>query len=91
MFNRGGMSSTLQAQEMGDLNKLWVFSRFYEKSGKDIPKDLWNKYWHSARLSTDAREAVLRYSAYLDYLEQMQKNGGIPKNFGASNLKRSWG
>uniref|UniRef100_A0A6H1ZKM8 Putative methyltransferase n=1 Tax=viral metagenome TaxID=1070528 RepID=A0A6H1ZKM8_9ZZZZ len=85
-FDRGGMSTTLQAQEMGDMKSLWMFTSLYEKSGKlaDIPQKAWAKYWNGARMATDAREATLRYSAYLDYLEQMKLNNGTPKNFGAS-------
>lgn len=85
-FNRGGMNSTLQVQEMGDLNSLWMFKKLYEKeySLSDIPGKAWAKYWKAARVTTDAREAVLRYSAYLDYLDQMKGNNGTPKNFGAS-------
>lgn len=85
-FDRGGMSSTLQAQEMNDMKSLWMFTNLYEKSGKvsDIPGKAWSKYWNAARMTTDAREATLRYSAYLDYLEQMKANNGVPKNFGAS-------
>jgi len=92
-FNRGGMSSTLQAQEMGDMKSLWMFSKLYEKTGKatDLPGKAWAKYWNTARLTTDAREATLRYSAYLDYLEQMQKNKGVPKNFGASKPEEIMG
>ena len=86
-FERGGMESTLQAQEMGDLNQLKMFVHLHEAKGsiKEIPLAVWQKYWKTARLSTDFREAQLRYSSYLDYLEQMKGNAeGKPKNFGAS-------
>lgn len=86
-FNRGGMESTLQAQELGDIKQLRLFRKFYEEKGgiEKIPEKAWKKYWKTARLTTDFREAVLRYANYLDYLEQMKKNPtGKPKNFGAS-------
>jgi hypothetical protein len=86
-FERGGMQSTLQAQEMGELNKLKMFSQLQQKKGKftEIPTAAWQKYWKGARLSTDFRESVLRYSAYLDYLEQMKASkNGLPKDYGAS-------
>lgn len=86
-FDRGGMESTLQAQEMGELNQLKIFQDLYEKRlrGKTIPLNLWKSYWKKARLTTDFREAILRYSAYLDYVEQMQANpNGRPNNFGGS-------
>jgi hypothetical protein len=90
-FSRGGMSSTLQAQEMGELKNIWMFSGIYEKTGKNIPKALWNKYWKAARMTTDGREAILRYANYLDYLEQMKASGGTPKNFGASKPQEIMG
>jgi hypothetical protein len=86
-FDRGGMSSTLQVQEMGELNKLKIFIDLQERKfkGKAVPMNLWKGYWKKARLTTDFRESILRYSAYLDYLEQMQASPtGTPKNFGGS-------
>lgn len=87
-FERGGFSSNLQAQEMGELKELWVFERLYKEQHpgvKDVPAKAWNAYWKSARIATEVRETILRYAAYLDYLEQMQSDPrGRPKNFGAS-------
>jgi hypothetical protein len=83
-FDRGGFESTLQAQEMG---KIDIFKKFYDqkKGIFNLPERAWKGYWRKARLSTDYREAILRYSAYLDYLEQMKKGKhGLPKNYGAS-------
>jgi len=86
-FERGGMQSNLQVQEMGELNRLDIFKKL-QKEGKDltqIPIRTWKTYWRAARLSTDFRESVLRYAAYLDYVEQMKADpNGKPKNFGAS-------
>jgi tRNA1(Val) A37 N6-methylase TrmN6 len=85
---RGGHGSTLQVQEMGDLNDLKVFRASIEKAARGgwetAPLALWNKYWQTARLSTDFRESWLRYANYLEYLDQMQRNDGRPENFGAS-------
>jgi hypothetical protein len=86
-FNRGGMETTLQAQEISELG---MFKNLYERKGglTKTPEKLWKKYWRTARLSTDFREATLRYANYLDYLEQIQKSPtGTPKNFGASLKK----
>lgn len=88
-FDRGGFQSTLQAQEMGDLNELRVFRALLEKEAKgglaSLPARLINSYWTKARLATDYREAILRYANYLEYLEQMRANPqGAPKNWGAS-------
>ncbi len=85
-FNRGGMQSTLQVQELGDINQLRMFQDLLDQKGswREVPTRVWQAYWKKARLSTDFREAILRYAAYLDYLEQMQGRGGRPRNFGAS-------
>lgn len=86
-FDRGGFESTLQAAEMGELKKLWTFERLYRENKKlgDVPAETWKGYWKAARLSTDFREALLRYASYKDYLEQMKADpNGKPKNFGGS-------
>lgn len=83
-FERGGMQTLLQVQEAVDVNKLKMFNQLLEKKNIGSKTNLLSMYWKGARLSTDFREAILRYAAYLDYLEQMQNNGGTPKNFGAS-------
>ena len=85
-FERGGMQSNVQVQEIGDLNKLEMFRKLSESKGtaKEIPLKLWQGYWKGARISTDFREGILRYGNYLEYLKQMRAGGGKPKNFGAS-------
>jgi GGDEF domain-containing protein/ParB-like chromosome segregation protein Spo0J len=86
-IDRGGIESMLQAQEMGEINSLEMFKNLYEKqktgSLKQYPEKLWQGYWKTMRVSTDFREALLRYASFLDYLEQV-KRGKPPKNFGAS-------
>ena len=87
-FERGGMESTLQAVEMGQVDKLGTFSRLFDEQQPSIVQFLTNATrkllveW--PRLGTDLREGILRYAAYLDYLEQMQANNGVPLNYGAS-------
>lgn len=86
-LERGGMQSTLQAAELGDINKLALFKRLQDRKGSaaEIPEKMWQGYWKAARLSTDFREAVLRYAAFRDYIEQMKRNpDGMPDNYGAS-------
>ncbi|MHB8122580.1 MAG: methyltransferase [Desulfuromonadaceae bacterium] len=85
-FERGGMETLLQVQELGEINNLRMFLKLNEKKGSvaKIPLKAWQVYWKAVRLSTDYREALLRYSSYLSYLQQMEKSGGQPKNFGAS-------
>jgi hypothetical protein len=85
-FERGGMESTLQVAELGDIDKLEMFHGLIPKR-RDIaaiPMNLFKSYWKTARLTTDVREAILRYAAYLEYLEQLQANKGVPRNWGAS-------
>jgi len=84
-FERGGMQSTLQALEMGEWNKLKMFQKLLEKKGslEKYPLMIWQKYWSSSRLSTDFREAILRYANFLDYKKQILQKGK-PKNYGAS-------
>lgn len=92
-FERGGFETLMQAQEINDINRNRQFRHLMEsRMQKDLwekaqssPKTLWNGYWDTVRATTDFREALMRYACYLDYLEQMQVNHGIPKNFGASN------
>ncbi len=86
-FDRGGMQSTLQVQEIGDINRLSKFRGIKDPSvpPESIPKKAWRNYWNNTRQFTDFRESILRYSAYLDYLNQIKSSpAGQPKNFGAS-------
>jgi hypothetical protein len=81
---RGGMESTLQAQEIDEFNTL-LQKVSTPKAFLKIPEKLWRLYWKAARLSTDVRESLLRYAAYLDYKESMEKSPtNTPRNYGAS-------
>lgn len=97
-FQRGGFDTLMQTQEISDINYNREFARIMESrtkkefSDKNIGSKAWHKtkagwlkYWDSVRVTTDFREAFLRYAMYLDYLEQMQENDGNPYNWGASN------
>jgi len=84
-FGNGGMGTLLQAQEMGDLNKLSQFKKYDAQMEGKTDLNIIRKYFKFARLSTDMREAILRYANYLDYLEQMNESKeNKPKNYGAS-------
>jgi len=86
-FERGGMQANLQIHEMGELNQLKMFMHLQEqKTGlTKLPLKIWQGYWKTARLSTDFREAVLRYSAYKRFLKEMRESPtGMPKDFAAS-------
>lgn len=81
-FERGGMETTLNVQELPDINKLRMFEKFGDKDPNFI-KNAWSEYWSKARTATQFREAIFRYATYLDYLGQIGE-GERPKNFGAS-------
>jgi len=85
-YERGGMQTLLQAQEIGDIKRLEMFQNLVKRKGTwtEKPTEVWQWYWKKARLTTDFREAILRYAAYLDYLGQIKAGRGRPKNFGAS-------
>ncbi len=86
-FDRGGFKSIQVVQEIGDVNSLGVFRDLMEQkfSMTAIPANLVKGYIRGARLTTEWREALLRYAVYLDLLEQMQKSPtGTPKTWGAS-------
>jgi len=89
-FERGGTQGTLQVQEMGDINRLGMFIKLNSQKTQfsKIPLTVWQKYWKTARLSTDFREAILRYAAYLE-AERVQKTlpNEMPWDFWASNPK----
>jgi hypothetical protein len=97
-FERGGMSNFLQVAEMGDLNQLKMFLNTAERrlslaneqglaktAGKAVVYGVDRTikgYWKAARLTTDMREAVLRYANFLSYVEQI-KTGKLT-NYGGS-------
>ncbi len=89
---RGGVKSLTRTQELGEVDRLKEFDRFLRKKESGLatkvatlPMSAWRGYWRIAGLGTDYRESILRYSGYLDYLDQMrQGKDNEPKNFGAS-------
>jgi len=85
-LDRGGWGATLQAQEMGEFDLTKPFIRRHEKTGiMGIPQKAWDAYWQTARISTDFREALLRYAAYREALAVMKASpDGLPKDYWAS-------
>jgi hypothetical protein len=81
-YDRGGYQSLLYAQEVSQVNKLKPFEKFRNVStAEKITKPL-RQYKEFTTSVTNYREAVGRYAAYLDYLDQL-KSGKL-KNYGAS-------
>lgn len=85
--SRGGAGTLVRVNELGDLDDLKEFARLVERkqSGKrkNIATAVWRKYWDTAGMASDFRESILRYAAYLEYLEQIQTKGA-PNNYGGS-------
>ncbi|MCP4899734.1 MAG: hypothetical protein GY906_22440 [bacterium] len=86
-FDRGGIGSLLQVQEIGDLNRLEQLESLVNRrhSKPNLLKRAWNSYyWGTVQKATNFRESVLRYANYLEYLDQLEKTDGQPANYGAS-------
>ena len=86
---RGGLSTLMRINELGDINDLKEFSRLAasKKQGlirktADAPAVAWRKYWETVGWGTDLREAMLRYASYLSYMDQLKK--GKLSNYGGS-------
>jgi len=86
---RGGSGTLVRVNELGDLNELKEFARLIadKKSGvvgkvMTAPANAWRFYWSKVGLGSDFRESILRYAAYLNYLEQLE--AGKLTNYGGS-------
>ena len=87
-FERGLFSSTMTVQELGDIGRLRVFRNLVGSKG-NVTLEFLQDCIDKAKLSTQWREAIMRYANCLDYLEQIQASPtGTPKNFGASVRER---
>uniref|UniRef100_A0A6M3K9J5 Putative methyltransferase n=1 Tax=viral metagenome TaxID=1070528 RepID=A0A6M3K9J5_9ZZZZ len=92
IYERGGMRTTLQAQELNDIRTNKLFKELYaaaEKGDANVFEKVWKGYWRNIQKWSDFREAILRLANYKEYMDQMEdpKSGGKPKNFGASDPK----
>ncbi len=85
-LERGGWGATLQAQEMGEFKVAEDFvKRHREKGLLNLPGSVWRGYWKTVRLTTDFREALLRYAAYLEAIRVMEASpDGMPPEYWAS-------
>lgn len=83
-FDRGGSISLLQAQEMDKIGGLHSYIKKYEIDRMGILPRMWYKYWRAARLTTDFREAILRYAAYIYAKEDLMKHNGKSSDYWAS-------
>lgn len=86
---RGGSGTLVRVNELGELNELKQFAKLIADKrsgvvGKVIkaPANAWKAYWSAAGISSDFRESILRYAAYLNYLKQL--DAGKLTNYGGS-------
>lgn len=86
---RGGTTTLVQVNELGEVNELKEFAKLVsdKKSGVagkliKAPVGAWKKYWSVANISSNFRESILRYAAYLSYMKQLE--AGKLTNYGGS-------
>ena len=85
---RGGFSSLIFANEMDTEMQDKIFSHLKDKDGLNIfkiPAKLFEGYYNGVETAHNFREAILRYSAYLYFKNDIIKNGGKVKDNVASN------
>ena len=85
---RGGYSSLIFANEMDTEMQDKLFSHLKDKEGLNIfkiPAKLFEGYYSGVETAHNFREAILRYSAYLYFKNEIVKNGGKVKDNVASN------
>lgn len=86
-IERGVFDSGLSIQEIPDINVMEPFERF-SKEGKTPTKTakmVLSKAWGALQGSTQWRENILRYAAYLDYVERLEAGEDMAKiGYGAS-------
>lgn len=84
----GGFQTLMYASEIADVHDMQMFRKYSPDAKASILKKIFplipNTYFEFTRDVTDFREAILRYSAYLFYKEQLAANKGNPKFYGAS-------
>ena len=81
-YDKGGYQSLLYTQEISQVNKLKPFERFRDLKTVDKINRPLKFYAETTKNATNYREAVGRYAAYLDYLDQLKSDS--LKNYGAS-------
>ena len=87
-IRRGGYTSMLFANEMDTEMQDKLFSHLKDKQGINIfriPTKLFEGYYNGIENVQNFREAILRYSAYLYFKNEIIKNGGNVKDYVASN------
>lgn len=84
---RGVFDSGISIQEIPDINQFAAFERFAEDNRKPhkLAMSGLRKAWRVLQGTTQFRENVFRYAAYLDYVERMEAGEPQPSiGYGAS-------
>jgi hypothetical protein len=85
---RGVFDSGLSIQEIPDIHKLAPFEKFQEDQRRGLTKLALlplRKAWAALQGSTQWRENILRYAAYLDYADRLERGEGQASvGYGAS-------
>jgi len=77
-LRRGGLQSVLQnVEEVGTGQGLELLARFASQK-KPLTKAMWDRYWNTARLTTDWRESIARYAVYLYGLKELETKKRLP-------------
>lgn len=87
---RGVFDSGLSVQEIPDINKLAPFERFANKQGPITKVTMLplRKAWAALQGTTQWRENVFRYAAYLDYVDRIE-GGESQASIGYGASRRS--
>lgn len=82
----GGMQDNLYVQEIAAINDAKIFQEFSSKKRTVMDKILFvPKTWDEfSSNTTEYRENILRYAAYLYYRQDLTATGGKPTFYGAS-------
>lgn len=86
-IERGVFDSGVSVQEIPDINQFSAFERFAEgsKTPTGMAKLVLRKAWNALQGSTQFRENVFRYAAYLDYVDRIEAgNSQAGIGYGAS-------
>ena len=80
----GVISASMTAQDIPDLQDLETFKRFYKNAGHKPPNFV-ERYFKTVKKYSTYRENMLRYAAYLYYLDQLR--AGTLQHYGGASKR----
>ena len=89
-YDRGGYQDLLYANEIQEVQNMKMFKNFRHIDETSLVTKMRNKipiaktYLDFTEGLTNYRESILRYAAYINYKDVINKNGGKVDNYGAS-------